>query len=155
MVLAVLVFIVDRGNKYWFVDIWGLGARGRVELTWFLDLVLVWNRGISYGLLAQEGETGRYLLFGFAIVVCVILVFWLARAQELVFGLGLGLIIGGAVSNAVDRLVYGAVADFFSLHAYGFYWYVFNLADVAIVVGVVLLLYVSFVTGHKTAGNGQ
>lgn len=154
LVVASVIFIADRANKIWLVDIWDLAERGRVELTPFLDLVLVWNRGVSYGLFAQGTDTGRYLLFAFAIVVSIALVIWLARADGRGMALGLGLVIGGAISNASDRLIYGAVADFYSLHAMGFYWYVFNLADVAIVAGVAALLYVSFGSDHKSAENG-
>lgn len=155
LTLAAGVFVLDRLNKAWLVDVYGLAERGRVAVAPFFDLVMVWNRGVSYGLLAQHGEAGPYLLAAFAAIVSAALVLWLARADRPLFAASLGLVIGGALSNAVDRLVWGAVADFYSLHAFGFYWYVFNLADVAIVAGVVGLLYVSFFSGHKMAGNGQ
>lgn len=149
--LALAVFVTDRANKYWLVDFWDLAAKGRVTLAPFFDLVLVWNRGVSYGLLTQESDLGRYLLFAFAIIISCVLIVWLAYSETKLWAFGLGLVIGGALSNAADRLIYGAVADFFSLHAFGFYWYVFNLADMAIVAGVAVLLYFSFSDSHKSA----
>lgn len=154
MVLAALVFVADRANKYWMVSVWDLAARGRVEVTPFLDLVMVWNRGVSYGLFTQSSDAGRYGLFVFALVVSGALFLWLAQAHGRLFAFSLGLIIGAALSNAADRLIYGAVADFYSLHAMGYYWYVFNSADIAIVAGVAVLLYDSFASGHKSAENG-
>ena len=96
------------------------------------------NLGISYGLFLQDSREGQWLLAGFAVLAALAMAVWLARgvADKLV-AVSLGLIMGGAISNAIDRLVSGGVADFFSLHAFGFYWYVFNIADVAIVAGVV------------------
>lgn len=136
---AILTFGLDQGHKWWMIHAYRIGERGRVRVTPFLDLVYVINKGVSYGLLNQ---TGPWLLTGFAVVAAAALWVWLARAgTSWAMGLGLGLIIGGALANAVDRVVLGGVADFFSLHALGFYWYVFNIADVAIVAGVAALLY--------------
>ena len=100
------------------------------------------NLGVSYGMFLQDSREGQWLLAGFAGLAALAMAVWLARgvADKLVAA-SLGLIMGGAISNAIDRLVLGGVADFFSLHAYGFYWYVFNIADAAIVAGVCGLLY--------------
>lgn len=148
---AALAFGIDRANKLWLINSFEIGARGRVEITPFLDLVMVWNRGISYGLFQQDGALGRNVLAGVALLIALILVFWLARTPARLAAGALGLLIGGAVANAVDRFAYGAVADFYSLHLAGFYWYVFNLADVAIVAGVIGLLYKSGDGDHKSA----
>ena len=78
---------------------------------------------------------------------------WLARLTSPLAAGSIGLIIGGALGNVIDRVAYGAVADFFSLHAFGYQWYVFNVADAAIVAGVAGLLYDSLFGGHKKAGN--
>ena len=102
---------------------------------------------------------GRAVLIAVSALTILALLVWIARGGARLVALSLGLIIGGALGNAIDRAVYGAVADFFSLHAYGFHWYVFNLADVAIVAGVALLLYETFMghgaESHKKAGNGS
>jgi signal peptidase II len=147
--VAALTLAADQLNKWWTLHVYDLGSRDTVHLTPFLDLVLVWNRGISYGLLQQNDAYGQALLIGFALFACVALVLWLARTRSSLAAASQGLIIGGALGNAIDRAVYGAVADFFSLHAFGYYWYVFNIADVAIVAGVIGLLYESFLSSHK------
>ncbi len=141
MTIATMIFIIDQVYKYWMIHVYQIAQRGKVEITSFFDLVMVWNRGVSYGLFAQDSDLGRYALAGFAVAVSLALVWWLARQIHTIAAVGLGLVIGGALGNALDRLNYGAVADFFSLHAFGYHWYVFNTADVAIVAGVMALLY--------------
>jgi len=122
-----------------------------VTLTPFLDLVLTWNPGISYGLFRQEGPLGQWLLLGLKAIAVILLWIWLARAGTRLTALSLGLIIGGAVGNAIDRFAYGAVADFVLFHittaSFRFDWYVFNVADVAIVAGVIGLLYETVIGG--------
>lgn len=134
-------FIVDQLHKWWMISVYQIPKGQRIYVTPFLDLVYVVNTGVSYGML---NETGPWLLTGFALLVAAVLWGWLSQPSTgRVLAASLGLIIGGAVANAVDRLHLGGVADFFSLHAFGFYWYVFNIADVAIVAGVIGLLYES------------
>jgi signal peptidase II len=151
--IAVLTVLADQASKVWMLYVYDIGAKGSVALTSFFDLVLVWNQGISYGLLPQESALGRLGLILFAVAASLALVVWLARIDSRLAAASIGLIIGGAIGNAIDRIAYGAVADFFSLHAFGYQWYVFNVADTAIVVGVVGLLYDSLFRGHKKAGN--
>ena len=140
--LAALTLAVDQAHKWWMLLVYRIEDRGRVAVTPFLDLVYVKNLGISYGLFLQESSWGQWVLTGFAVVAVLAMAVWLARwVVDRVVAVSLGLIMGGAISNAVDRLVLGGVADFFSLHAFGFYWYVFNIADAAIVAGVCGLLY--------------
>ena len=141
LALALIALLTDQMHKYWMVHIYELGNRGRVTLTPFFDLVMVWNPGVSYGLFAQDGIAGKLALVGFALLICAALIFWLARQTRMLPAIAIGLIIGGALGNAIDRLIYGAVADFFSLHAFGYHWYVFNLADIAIVLGAAGLVY--------------
>ncbi len=139
--LALIVFALDQITKY--AVLWGLdlATRGRIYLAPFVDFVLAMNRGISYGLFPQDGDFGRWLLFGIKIAASVLFFFWLRRAATPLVAAALGLLIGGALGNALDRALQGAVIDFVSLHAFGFRWYVFNLADAAIVAGVIGLLY--------------
>jgi signal peptidase II len=151
--IATLVLLADQLHKAWMLYVYDIGAKGTVTLTPFFDLVLVWNQGVSYGLLAQRTELGRWGLILFAFAAAIALVVWLARITSPLATAAIGLIIGGAVGNAVDRILYGAVADFFSLHAFGFEWYVFIIADTAIVAGVVALLYESLFGGHKKVSN--
>ncbi|PLX34498.1 MAG: signal peptidase II [Hyphomicrobiales bacterium] len=157
-VLAALIACgLDQAHKYWMIHVFDMPHRGLVRLTPFFDLIMVWNRGISYGLFQQHSAFGQTVLIVISVVTVLALLVWIAQLSRRWAALSLGLIIGGAMGNAIDRMVYGAVADFFSLHAYGYHWYVFNLADMAIVAGVALLMYETFMgrdgDGHKKAGN--
>jgi signal peptidase II len=137
---AAAALALDQVNKIWLIFFYGIGARQPVRLTPFFDVVFARNPGISYSLLSAHSSVGRWSLFALAIAATVLLGFWLWRARTRLTALGLGLIIGGALGNACDRLVYGYVADFYHFHVGSFSWYVFNLADVAICAGVALLL---------------
>ncbi|QFR34002.1 signal peptidase II [Ancylobacter sp. TS-1] len=143
---ALAALVIDQGSKLAVLHGVDFGDSGMVTVLPFLDLVRIWNTGISYGLFSQ-GLDGWWLLGGFKLVAAAFFWLWLARVDRRIEAVALGLLIGGALGNAVDRLAYGAVFDFVSLHAFGFYWYVFNLSDVAIVAGVGLLLYDSFLGG--------
>ena len=151
--IALATVLADQAHKAWMLYVYDIGARGTVAITSFFDLVLVWNQGISYGLIPQQGVAGRWGLILFAFGASLALAVWLARLTSPLAAVSIGLIIGGAIGNAIDRIAYGAVADFFSLHAFGYQWYVFNIADTAIVAGVVGLLYESLFRGHKKVGN--
>ena len=146
---AAVTAVSDQAVKLWLMFVFDLEAKGLVRLTPFLDLVLIWNKGISYGLFQQDGALGQWALLALKAAAVALLWIWLVRSTSQLTALGIGLIIGGAIGNAVDRLAYGAVADFVLLHltttSFSFKWYVFNLADAAIVAGVAGLLYDSFV----------
>jgi signal peptidase II len=146
--------VLDQAHKWWMLEVYGIAERGRVTVTPFLDLVFVKNIGISYSMLDQDSFAGQLVLAGFGLTATAALWVWLARgATGRLLAVSLGLIMGGAIGNAIDRLVLGGVADFFSLHAFGFYWYVFNIADVAIVAGVIGLLYDSVLASRKEAAK--
>ncbi len=142
---AVIALVLDQASKLWLLYVFELGRRGAVAVTPFFDLVLAWNTGISYGWFQNTDTTGQAILLAVKAVAVLLLAVWMARSQTRVAVIGLGLIIGGAIGNAIDRFAYGAVVDFALLHAQiggkTFNWYVFNLADVAIVAGVMALLY--------------
>ncbi len=154
LITALTALMIDQSFKYWMLYIYDMPARGRISITPFFDLIMVWNKGISYGLFQQDTALGRGILLAITLLTVLALIIWLSRARDLLLALGLGCIIGGALGNALDRWIYGAVADFFSLHAFGFYWYVFNLADTAIVAGVALLLYDTLIGGGGDKSNG-
>jgi signal peptidase II len=142
---ALIVFALDQSHKWWMLLIYKVEGKGRLAVTSFLDVVYVLNKGISYSMLKGDTANWQYALAAFAVVASLALAIWLARAVDnRVVATSVGLIIGGALGNALDRITLGGVADFFSLHAFGYYWYVFNIADVAIVGGVIGLLYDSF-----------
>jgi signal peptidase II len=148
LAVAVIAGVIDQASKLYLLFVHDLAAHP-FRLGPFFDFVLTRNTGISYGLFQTQGELGQWLLLGFKAVAVVALWIWLARAGSRLTAVSLGLIIGGAVGNAIDRLAYGWVADFVFFHVSGanwrFNWYVFNLADVAIVAGVIGLLYESLV----------
>jgi signal peptidase II len=145
--IALAALILDQGSKNLLLygyDFGRLGPLAHIVVLPFLDIVMVWNRGVSYGLLPAGGLTGTLLLSAFSLVAVAVLSWWLARADRMSLTVGLGLIIGGALGNVIDRILYGAVADFFHFHAFGRDWYVFNVADAAITIGVVVLLVDAF-----------
>jgi signal peptidase II len=140
--VAAITFVIDQAHKWWMLLVYRIEDKGRVTVTSFLDLVFVKNTGISYSLLDQAGLGWQLVLALFSVLASAGLWAWLAAAGTgPLMAVALGLIIGGALANGLDRMLIGGVADFFSLHAFGFYWYVFNIADVAIVAGVAALLY--------------
>jgi signal peptidase II len=144
LVVALIACLVDQASKLYLLFVVDL-ANHPLRLGPFFDFVLTRNTGISYGLFQTQGAVSQWVLLGFKALAVVLLWLWLARAQGRLTALSLGLIIGGAVGNAIDRLAYGWVADFVFFHIssgnWRFNWYVFNLADVAIVAGVIGLLY--------------
>ena len=151
---ALLVLLLDQALKLWLLFGLDLGANGPFRILPFLDFVLTWNTGISYGLFPQDSALGQWALLAFKIAAVILLWGWLSQVTSRLTALALGLIIGGALGNAVDRLTYGAVVDFAYLHlnavGVNFGWYVFNLADTAIVAGVAVLLYESL-RGERAA----
>jgi len=141
---ALFVFVADQASKYYILAVLRLDEAGILTLSPFVDLVLVWNRGISYGLFQQHADWGRYLLTVLAIGASLGFAVWLWRTTRILPALAIGLVAGGALGNGVDRIFRGAVVDFVLLHWGEWRWYVFNLADVAIVAAVALLLYDSW-----------
>jgi signal peptidase II len=146
---AVLTFAADQVSKLYLLFGYELPLREPVALGPFVNLIVVWNRGISYGLFQQGTDLGRWALVLLSVVATIGLAVWIARAEGRVLTLALGLLAGGAIGNAVDRAAYGAVFDFVQLQAAGYSWYVFNIADVAIVAGVAGLLYDSLVLDRR------
>ncbi|MBL4758953.1 MAG: signal peptidase II [Rhizobiales bacterium] len=155
LLIAGIAFGLDQLHKYWMLHIFDIAQKGRVEISSFFDLVLVWNRGVSYGLFSSNGETTRIILIVLTFLAVAAILIWMFRTSSNFTALALAFIAGGAAGNLADRIIYGAVADFFSFHAFGFNWYVFNLADTAIVVGVAGLIYESLFIRHKSAANDQ
>lgn len=145
LTVALIACVLDQASKLYLLFVYDLPAKGPVRLGPFFDFVFTRNTGISYGLFQTEGPLGQWVLLGLKAAAVAALWVWLARVHDRLSALSLGLIIGGAAGNAIDRLAYGWVADFVFFHIstanWRFNWYVFNLADVAIVAGVIGLLY--------------
>jgi signal peptidase II len=155
--VVALVLVLDQATK-WAALAW-LDPVQPIGVTPFFNLVLVWNPGISFGLLREAGAMGPWLVTLLAVVISVALVVWLARETRLVARLALALILGGATGNIIDRLRFGAVVDFLDFHAFGYHWPAFNLADSAIVVGAAVLLLDSLLGDrarlHKAQGESD
>jgi signal peptidase II len=148
IIAAVTTLLIDQASKLWLLYVFDLGDRGTVRITPFLDLVLAWNIGISFGWFQNDSQIAQLALMVVKAVAVVALAIWMARSRTWLATIALGLIIGGAIGNAIDRFAYGAVVDFALFHVEiggnTYNWYVFNLADTAIVAGVFALLYDSF-----------
>ena len=150
-VTALLAFVLDQGTKWWVLtDL--MNPPQVIPVTPFFNLVLGWNRGVTFGLLAADHPAARWLLSSMALVIIVVLLVWMVRDRRPGVAASLGFIIGGALGNVVDRMRHGAVTDFLDVHAAGYHWPAFNLADTAIFVGVALLLLTSGRTEPAGAG---
>ena len=147
-IAALVTLALDQASKLWLLYVFDIAHRGTVRVTPFFDLVLAWNIGISFGWFQSDSPAAQIALMLIKAVAVVVLAIWMARSRTPLATIALGLIIGGAIGNAVDRFAYGAVVDFALFHVQigekTLNWYVFNLADVAIVAGVAALLYDSF-----------
>jgi signal peptidase II len=145
---AIAVLGIDQATKLWLLFVFDIGRRGAVRIAPFFDLVLAWNVGISFGWFQNDSAVAQIVLTAIKAIAVIVLAIWMARSQTRIATLALGMIIGGAIGNAIDRLAYGAVVDFALFHVQigekNLNWYVFNLADAAIVAGVAALLYDSF-----------
>ncbi|RVU39697.1 signal peptidase II [Hwanghaeella grinnelliae] len=139
LVICGVTIILDQISKWVFLDI-VQSANGTIEVTGFFNLVMVWNRGVSFGMFSDHAELGRWGLSGLALAITIGLFFWLRKVGHWMLAMALGLVMGGAVGNVIDRVRFGAVFDFLDLHAAGYHWPAFNVADSAIVVGVGLIL---------------
>src|SRR3979411_2182083 len=137
VIAAVAVLALDQASKLWLLFVFDIARRGAVRVTPFFDLVLAWNVGISFGWFQSDDQLAQIALMAVKAVAVIALAIWMARSHTLLATVALGLIIGGAIGNAIDRVAYGAVVDFALFHVQiagkTFNWYVFNLADVALV----------------------
>ena len=149
VISAVVTLVLDQASMTWLLHVFDIAHRGTVKVTPFFDLVLAWNIGISFGWLQNDSQLVQFGLMAVKAIAVVALAIWMARSRTPLATVSLGMIIGGAIGNAIDRFVYGAVVDFALFHIQiagkTFNWYVFNLADVAIVAGVMALLYDSLI----------
>ncbi|MET0606929.1 MAG: signal peptidase II [Beijerinckiaceae bacterium] len=151
-VIAGVILVLDQASKLWALFVHRIVETGPVQLAPFLELVEVWNRGISYGMFQQSTEFGRWALVVISVVAAVAFSVWLTRTGDRILAAALGLLVGGAVGNAIDRIAYGAVFDFIHLHWGEWSWYVFNIADAAIVAGVAGLLYDAWRSRRDASG---
>lgn len=149
--IAVLVIAADQLSKWWII--WKVMMPPRViEITPFFNLVMVWNPGVSFGFFNTDSRTNALMLSALALVIVAILSIWLYRSERRLIGSAIGLIIGGALGNVIDRLRYGAVADFLDFHVAGYHWPAFNLADSMITIGAAMIVLDAVFDGTQTRG---
>jgi signal peptidase II len=139
-IAAALVLAADQASKAWVLGGLDLAGQGSLELLPVLSLTMVWNRGVTFGLLNGLGSFGAWALTAVALAVVAALLLWLRRAENRLVAASLGAIAGGAIGNVIDRLRFGAVVDFIHFHIGAWSWYVFNVADAAIVCAVTALV---------------
>ena len=144
LILAAAILVADQASKWAILEVVDLDEVGQVKLLsagpFGFDLTMVWNRGVTFGMLAGDGAWTQAVLGLLALAIAAFLLRWMARAENRLTALALGAVVGGAVGNVIDRIRFGGVVDFLDAHAFGWHWYVFNVADAAIVLGVLALV---------------
>jgi len=147
------VFLIDLLSKNKIISIFKDGVVEKIYVNEYLDFILVFNTGISYGLFSGGGDFQKWILISLSILIVIFLLSFIRNESSILSKLSISFIIGGALGNVLDRFIYGAVVDFISLHAKGFSWYIFNIADMFIVVGVILFILSQFILSKKNVGN--
>lgn len=149
LLVAVLVFGFDQWSKWYMMVVMDLPNRPPIEVNSYFNLVTVWNQGVSFGMFASHNQP--QILIALASVITLILLIWLSRNESKIVALALGLAIGGATGNIIDRIKFGKVFDFLDFHISGWHWPAFNIADCGVVIGVVLLcIHSMFFEAHNT-----
>lgn len=151
LVIAFAVLALDQASKLYFYDLLVTDGRRAIEVLPFFNLVTVWNYGISFGMFNSGSTEASAIFIAIALVIVVALTVWLKGATQTLVAVALGLVIGGAIGNVVDRVRFGAVFDFLDFHAFGWHWPAFNVADSAITVGVALLCIDALFAGNRSA----
>lgn len=153
LAVALLVMAADQASKWWLL---GLMEANHyfLEVMPGFNLVMVWNRGVSFGLFAHDSHLTRWFLVGVALVISGVMTAVLWKTSSRLLAAGLGMVIGGAIGNVIDRVRFGAVADFFDVHAYGHHWPAFNVADSCIFLGVVLVCLEEWTQSRRRKGEG-
>ena len=152
-VLSGSVLLIDFLSKNKIISIFKDGIVEKIYVNEYLDFILVFNTGISYGLFSGGGDFQKWILISLSILIIIFLLNFIRNESTILSKLSISFIIGGALGNVLDRFTYGAVVDFISLHAKGFSWYIFNIADMFIVLGVILFILSQFILSKKNVGN--
>jgi signal peptidase II len=148
LLISGVVLASDQFTKYWII-LYVMQPPQVIEVFPFFNLVMGWNYGVSFGMLNSAPEISTWLLPSVVITIITGLLFWLFRVDNLRQAIGLGFIIGGAIGNLIDRLIFGAVADFLDFHIMGYHWPAFNIADAAITVGAIVMIIDTLFAGEK------
>jgi len=147
------ILLIDFLSKNKIISIFKDGIVEKIYVNEYLDFILVFNTGISYGLFSGGGDFQKWILISLSILIIIFLLSLIRNESTILSKLSISFIIGGALGNVLDRFTYGAVVDFISLHAKGFSWYIFNIADMFIVLGVILFILSQFILSKKNVGN--
>ena len=147
------ILLIDFLSKNKIISIFKDGIIEKIQVNEYLDFILVFNTGISYGLFSGGGDFQKWILISLSILIIIFLLSLIRNESTILSKLSISFIIGGALGNVLDRFTYGAVVDFISLHAKGFSWYIFNIADMFIVLGVILFILSQFILSKKNVGN--
>ena len=139
LLIALVVIALDQASKWWIL-LFVMNPPQLIEIVPVFNLVLTWNRGVSFGLFDTNSPASPWILSILAVAIVGVLLHWMRRAEGKLIPLALGLIVGGAIGNVIDRLVHGAVVDFLDVHWGTYHWPAFNVADSGITVGAVLLI---------------
>lgn len=137
--IALVIILVDQATKWWILEHVMRPPRV-IPLTDFFNLVLTWNNGVSFGLFNNNGSLNALILSALALAIVVFLILWLRKAENKRMAIGLGLIIGGAIGNVIDRAIHGAVVDFLDFYLNAYHWPAFNVADSCITIGAIILI---------------
>lgn len=155
VLFALVVLAVDQLSKWWILFVLDMPARQFIEVTSFFNLVMVWNQGISFGMFSGGGIWRSYVLIAIALLMCVFLWCWLKQATRGYVRMAIGLVLGGAIGNVIDRARFGAVVDFLDFHIAGYHWPTFNIADSAICIGVALLCIDTMISPHRSTSSKE
>jgi signal peptidase II len=147
LILAVATLFADQLQKWYMLEVVKIG-REPIEVLPFFNFVMVWNKGISFGMF-QDHDYSHIIFTIIALVIVGILLIWLRNVTNTLAALAIGLVVGGALGNVIDRIRFGAVADFFDVHVAGYHWPAFNIADAAVFIGAVLLCIDGFINDDK------
>lgn len=154
--IAIVVLALDQASKFWIMEILKLPEYGTQEVLWPLQFTRIWNRGVSFGLLQAGHDAVRWGMVAFNLGVALVLINWVRKGQLRMFAaVGYGMLIGGAIGNAIDRAIFGAVIDFVDVTRLGFFPWIFNVADAGITVGVILFLLDTLRGEAKAGAVGQ
>ena len=140
LLIAILAFFIDQLSKWWILA-FVMDPPKVISVTPFFNLVLAWNKGVSFGMFNNQGDYGAWILSAIAISITLVLIFWLIKAKTNITAIGLGAIIGGAIGNVIDRLTHGAVLDFLDFYVNNLHWPAFNAADSFITIGAITLIW--------------
>ena len=147
--IAIFAFFIDQLSKWWILA-FVMAPPKIIPVTPFFNLVLAWNKGVSFGMFSEQGDSSVWILSAIAILITLVLIFWLIKAKTIITAIGIGAIIGGAIGNVIDRLTHGAVLDFLDFYVNNFHWPAFNAADSFITIGAITLIWESLFYQHKS-----